>query len=44
MKFSHLKDKPDFQRTVWDIMEDAQNIHPYYWLGWDGYVLFVYWV
>jgi len=44
MHLAYLKDKPEMTQTIWEAMEDFQDKYPYYWLGWDGFVLMVVWV
>ena len=42
MDFKYSQDKPMMLQALWEIMENCQDGYPYYWLGWDGFILFVY--
>lgn len=44
MNLTYLKDKSEMAQTVWEIMEDAQDRYPHFWLGWDSFVLMVCWI
>ena len=44
MNTTYLRDKPEMARALWLAMEEAQDLYPHYWLGWDGFVPMVCWV
>lgn len=44
MDLAYLKNKPEMTQVVWETMENLQDIYPHYWLGWNGFVLMVYWI
>ena len=39
---NYFANHPELIKYAWEAMETIQDKYPRYWLGWDGFVAFVY--
>ena len=44
MNPTYTQDKPEMLRAMWLMMEEMQDIYPYCWIGWYGFMPVGWWV